>query len=128
MAETAEAPLKRLPWRRCSTWCMRHVAPPRPSRPGRCACSCTILEANPYLGRIVTGRITSGSIKPNQSVQGRLDREGKLIEDGRVTKVLAFRGLERQPVEEAFAGDIVAVAEVLPGGHRLGNTPSATPR
>ncbi len=70
---------------------------------------CTILEANPYLGRIVTGRIRSGSIKPNQSVKV-LDRDGKLIEDGRVTKVLAFRGLERAPVEEAFAGDIVAVA------------------
>jgi GTP-binding protein len=70
---------------------------------------CTILEANPYLGRIVTGRIRSGSIKPNQGVKV-LDRDGKLIEDGRVTKVLAFRGLERAPVEEAFAGDIVAVA------------------
>ena len=82
---------------------------PPASRPGRCACSCTILEANPYLGRIVTGRITSGSIKPNQSVKV-LDRDGKLIEEGRVSKVLAFRGLERQPVEEAFAGDIVAIA------------------
>jgi len=69
----------------------------------------TILEANPYLGRIVTGRITSGSVKPNQSVKV-LDREGNLIEQGRVTKLLAFRGLERSAVEEAEAGDIVAVA------------------
>jgi GTP-binding protein len=69
----------------------------------------TILEANPYLGRIVTGRITSGSIKPNQNVKV-LDRDGRLIEDGRVTKVLAFRGLERTPIEEAEAGDIVALA------------------
>ena len=69
----------------------------------------TIIEANNFLGRIITGRITSGSIKPNQSVKV-LDREGKLIENGRVTKVLAFRGLERQPVEEAEAGDIVALA------------------
>src|SRR6202165_4882460 len=69
----------------------------------------TILEANPYLGRIVTGRIHSGSVKPNQMVKV-LDRKGNLIEEGRVTKVLAFRGLERTGVEEACAGDIVALA------------------
>jgi GTP-binding protein len=69
----------------------------------------TILEANPYLGRIVTGRISSGSVKPNQAVKV-LDYDGKLVETGRVTKVLAFRGLERVPVEEAEAGDIVALA------------------
>jgi len=69
----------------------------------------TILEANPYLGRIVTGRITSGSVKPNQAVKV-LDHDGKLIEAGRITKVLAFRGIERVPVDEAEAGDIVALA------------------
>src|SRR5439155_677628 len=69
----------------------------------------TILEANPYLGRIVTGRISSGAVGPNQIVKV-LDRNGKLIEEGRVTKVLAFRGLERTGVDEASAGDIVALA------------------
>jgi GTP-binding protein len=69
----------------------------------------TILEANPYLGRIVTGRIRSGSVKPNQMVKV-LDRDGNLIEEGRVTKVLAFRGLDRTGVDEASAGDIVALA------------------
>ncbi len=69
----------------------------------------TILEANNYLGRIVTGRITSGTVKPNQAVKV-LDHTGKLVETGRITKVLAFRGLERQPIEEAQAGDIVALA------------------
>jgi GTP-binding protein len=69
----------------------------------------TILEANPYLGRIVTGRISSGAVRPNQSVKV-LDRNGKLVEHGRVTKVLAFRGLERTGVEETSAGDIVAIA------------------
>jgi GTP-binding protein len=69
----------------------------------------TILEANPYLGRLVTGRITSGSAKPNQPVKV-LDHDGKLIETGRITKLLAFRGLERVPVDEAEAGDIVAIA------------------
>ncbi len=69
----------------------------------------TIIEANPYLGRILTGRITSGSVKPNQMVKV-LDREGKLVETGRITKVLAFRGLDRVPLDEAEAGDIVALA------------------
>jgi GTP-binding protein len=69
----------------------------------------TILEANPYLGRIVTGRITSGTVKPNQPVKV-LDHDGKLIESGRITKLLAFRGLERTAVDEAEAGDIVAIA------------------
>jgi GTP-binding protein len=69
----------------------------------------TILEANPYLGRIVTGRITSGNVKPNQMARV-LDRDGKVIEEGRISKVLAFRGLERTAVEEAEAGDIVAIA------------------
>jgi len=69
----------------------------------------TILEANPYLGRVVTGRIFSGSVKPNQPAKV-LDRDGKTIEQGRVSKVLAFRGLERQALDEAFAGDIVSIA------------------
>ncbi len=69
----------------------------------------TILEANPYLGRIVTGRISSGSIAPNQPVKV-LDHDGKLIEQGRVSKVLAFRGLDRVGLDEAMAGDIVSIA------------------
>jgi GTP-binding protein len=69
----------------------------------------TILESNPYLGRIVTGRISSGSVKPNQQVKV-LDRQGQLVETGRITKVLAFRGLDRAPIEEAHAGDIVSIA------------------
>lgn len=69
----------------------------------------TILEANPYLGRIVTGRITAGKIKPNEMVKV-LDHEGKLVEQGRVSKVLAFRGLERVALDEASAGDIVSIA------------------
>jgi GTP-binding protein len=87
---------------------IRHVAEPRIEE-GPFRMLGTILEANPYLGRIVTGRITSGIVGPNQSVKV-LDRNGKLIEHGRVTKVLAFRGLERTGVDEASAGDIVAVA------------------
>jgi GTP-binding protein len=87
---------------------LRHVRPPVVES-GAFRLLGTILEANPYLGRIVTGRITSGSVKPNQQVKV-LDHDGRLIESGRITKVLAFRGLERTAVEEASAGDIVAIA------------------
>lgn len=69
----------------------------------------TLIEANPYLGRIITGRVFSGSVKPNQAVKV-LDNNGKVLEQGRVSKILAFRGIERQPIEEAEAGDIVAIA------------------
>ena len=86
----------------------RHVAPPAVDE-GPLRLLATILEADPYLGRILTGRISSGSIKQNQNVKV-LSREGKLVEQGRVTKLLAFRGLERTAIEEASAGDIVAIA------------------
>jgi GTP-binding protein len=87
---------------------LAHVAPPHVEH-GPFRMLGTILEANPYLGRIVTGRITAGSVKPNQPVKV-LDRNGKIVEQGRVSKVLAFRGLERVPVEEGNAGDIVSIA------------------
>jgi len=93
---------------------VRHVAPPTIEE-GPLRLLATILEANPYLGRVLTGRITSGSIKAGQNVKV-LARDGTLVETGRTTKVLAFRGLNRTAVEEAHAGDIVAVA-----GLELGN-------
>ncbi|MEL8056790.1 MAG: translational GTPase TypA [Pseudomonadota bacterium] len=69
----------------------------------------TTISADNFLGRILTGRIASGSVKPNQSVRV-LARDGSLVEQGRVSKVLAFRGLQREPIEEGFAGDIVSIA------------------
>lgn len=69
----------------------------------------TTIEANPFLGRVLTGRVRSGTIKANQAVKA-LARDGKTMEQGRVSKVLAFRGLERVPVDEAEAGDIVALS------------------
>ena len=69
----------------------------------------TLIEANPYLGRLITGRVFAGSISPNQPVKV-LDHTGKLVETGRVSKILAFRGIERTPIDVAEAGDIVAVA------------------
>src|ERR1700759_1930424 len=92
---------------------LRHVAPPQVEENPFHMIG-TILEANPYLGRIITGRISSGSIKPNQQLKV-LGGDGKLIESGRSTKILAFRGIERTPLEEAEAGDIVAIAGLTKG-------------
>ena len=69
----------------------------------------TTISADPFLGRILTGRVDSGSVKPNQTVKV-LSRAGELIEQGRVSKVLAFRGLTRAPIEEGKAGDIVSIS------------------
>ena len=69
----------------------------------------TTIEANPFLGRVLTGRVRSGSVKANQTVKA-LARDGSLVEQGRISKVLAFRGLERLAVDEAEAGDIVAIS------------------
>jgi GTP-binding protein len=69
----------------------------------------TTIERNPFLGRILTGRIFSGSAKAGDPVHS-LSRDGREVEKGRISKVLAFRGLERQPIEVGEAGDIVAIA------------------
>jgi GTP-binding protein len=69
-----------------------------------------LIESDPFLGRLLTGRIESGKAIPGMAIKA-LDRNGKEIERGRITKVLAFRGLKRSPVDEgAEAGDIVAIA------------------
>src|SRR6201996_4750596 len=69
----------------------------------------TTLEADNFLGRILTGRIESGAMTVNRVIKV-LNRDSKEIERARVTKLLAFRGLARVPVARAEAGDIVAIA------------------
>ena len=69
----------------------------------------TTLESDPFMGRILTGRIEHGTLTPNMAVKA-LSRDGKLIEQGRISKILAFRGLERVTLDEAHSGDIVAIA------------------
>lgn len=69
----------------------------------------TTIERNPFLGRILTGRISSGMIKAGDAVH-TLNRHGKIVEKGRISKVLAFRGIERTPIDIGEAGDIVSIA------------------
>ena len=69
----------------------------------------TTLAADPFLGRLLTGRVEAGRVRVGQTVKA-LSREGQEIERFRVSRVLAFRGLSRQPIESAEAGDIVSLA------------------
>src|SRR5579872_111064 len=88
-----------------------HVAPPaaaaHTAEPARLLA--VLIEADPFLGRLLTGRVESGRLAPGMAIKA-ISRDGKEIERGRISKLLAFRGLKRQGVDEASAGDIVAVA------------------
>ena len=86
-----------------------HVPTPERDVDAPFAMLATTLEADPYLGRVLTGRIHSGTVKTNMSVKG-LSRDGVLLEQFRVSKILAFRGIERLSLDSAEAGDIVALA------------------
>jgi GTP-binding protein len=88
---------------------LRHVPPPKRDLNAPFSMLATTLEADPYLGRILTGRIATGRAKLNMAIKA-LSRDGQLLEQGRASKILAFRGLLRVPVEEAEAGDIIAIA------------------
>jgi len=88
---------------------LRHVPAPDIQIDAPFKMLATTLESDPYLGRLLTGRVESGTIKANTNAIA-LSRDGQKIEQARVTKILAFRGLERVPLEEASAGDIVALA------------------
>jgi len=87
---------------------VEHVHEPK-TEAGEFAMLATTIQRDPFLGRILTGRIFSGSIKATDPVHV-LNRDGKEIEKGRISKVLAFRGLERTPVEKGEAGDIISLA------------------
>ena len=74
----------------------------------------TTIESDPYLGRILTGKIEKGVVKTNSNVQV-LRKDSGVVERGRISKVLAYRGIQRIPVEEAKAGDIIAIAGLTQG-------------
>jgi GTP-binding protein len=88
-----------------------HVRPPRVDA-GPFRMLATLLDRDPFLGRILTGRIDSGRLDVNMPIKA-LDVAGNVVEEGRATKIFAFRGLERVPVESAEAGEIVAIAGLI---------------
>jgi GTP-binding protein len=93
-----------------------HVPDPEPiaRRAAPFAMLATILEYDPFLGRLLTGRIESGRAQAGDTVKV-ISRDGNEIERGRLTKLLGFRGLKRLPVTTAEAGDIIAIAGLTEG-------------
>ncbi|MDX2104202.1 MAG: translational GTPase TypA [Alphaproteobacteria bacterium] len=89
-----------------------HVPPPKVDLEQPFTMLATTLEYDPYLGRILTGRVQTGIARVNMPVKA-MTRTGELIEQGRLTKLLSFRGLERVPIDEAEAGDIIAIAGLV---------------
>ncbi|MEL6825881.1 MAG: translational GTPase TypA [Pseudomonadota bacterium] len=87
---------------------VQHVPEPKVEE-GAFRMLATTIGADNFLGRILTGRVSSGTVKPNQTVKV-LARDGSLVESGRVSKVLAFRGLQREPIDVGEAGDIVSIS------------------
>jgi GTP-binding protein len=69
----------------------------------------TTLGGDPFLGRLLTGRVESGTLKAGQTIKA-MSRDGSLIENFRCTKILAFRGLDQTAIDVAEAGDIVSIA------------------
>jgi GTP-binding protein len=88
---------------------LAHVPPPKVNPDAPFAMLVSLLEGDQFLGRVLTGRIHAGVVRANSTVKA-LNRAGGAVEETRITKLLAFRGLERVGVEEAGAGDIVALA------------------
>jgi GTP-binding protein len=88
---------------------IRHVPEPQVEVEAPFTMLVTLLDRDNFLGRILTGRVASGRIKVNQAIQA-LGIDGKTIENGRASKLFSFNGLDRVPVEEAKAGDIICLA------------------
>ena len=89
-----------------------HVPAPQLDPAGEFKMLATLLDRDNFLGRILTGRIESGTLNVNDPIRA-MDVNGKVVEDGRVTKLFAFEGLERVPVASAKAGDIIAIAGLV---------------
>ncbi|WP_228243395.1 translational GTPase TypA [Porphyrobacter sp. GA68] len=86
-----------------------HVPSPGLDESGPFAFLATLLDRDPFMGRVLTGRVQAGTIRVNDPIRA-LDADGNVIETGRATKLMSFDGLERVPVDSARAGDIIALA------------------
>ncbi|NIJ07919.1 GTP-binding protein [Sphingomonas vulcanisoli] len=88
---------------------IEHVPPPSADPDGPFKFLVTLLDRDNFLGRILTGLVFSGSVKTNMPIHA-LNNDGKIVETGRASKIMTFRGLERVPTDEAQAGDIISIA------------------
>jgi len=88
---------------------VNHVPEPGLDTSGKFSFLATLLDRDNFMGRVLTGRVQSGTLSVNDPIHA-IDMDGNVVETGRATKLLSFRGLERVPVETAQAGDIIALA------------------
>ncbi|SHN52981.1 translational GTPase TypA [Erythrobacter sanguineus] len=88
---------------------IEHVPSPGLDPDAKFSFLATLLDRDNFMGRVITGRVQSGTIKVNDPIHA-IDMDGKVVEVGRATKLMSFDGLERVPVETAQAGDIIALA------------------
>ncbi len=88
---------------------VNHVPAPKVDVDAPFSMLVTLLDRDSFLGRILTGRVATGVVKVNQPIHA-LGIDGQVVEAGRASKLFAFRGLERVPVDEARAGDIISLA------------------
>ncbi len=105
-----------------------HVPPPALDQDAPFTFLVTLLDRDNFVGRILTGRVQSGVVKVNQPIHA-LDMDGNVIETGRASKLMSFRGLERVPVDEARAGDIISMAglEVATVANTIADTTVSEP-
>lgn len=88
---------------------LSHVQPPKFDADAPFTMLATLLDRSPYFGRMLTGRIYSGKAKNLMSFKA-INLQGEVVESGRLTKLHVFRGVDKVPVDEAEAGDIVSIA------------------
>jgi GTP-binding protein len=88
---------------------VKHIPAPNVEPDLPFAMVATILEADPYVGRVLTGRIQQGTARLNDQVKV-LDDKGNLLSQGKLTKLMAFRHLQRESITSAQAGDIISIA------------------
>lgn len=86
-----------------------YVKPPKVDKEAPFSMLVTLLESNPYLGRILTGKIYSGKLKVGMPIKA-INLAGEIVEKGKLTQIQAFRGIKRVPIEQAEAGDIISIA------------------
>ena len=105
-----------------------HVPAPPGETDAPFAMLATLLDADPYLGRVLTGRVHQGTAKQNMNVKA-IDIDGKLVERFRLTKLFSFEGTQRVPVNEVKAGDIICVAGMQKASvsNTIGDTSVETP-
>ena len=86
-----------------------HVSPPAVQKDAPFSMLVTLIESNPYLGRLLTGRVESGQARVNDMCRA-LNLQGEVVEEGRLVRLQTFSGVERVSVDEIVAGEIVSVA------------------